>query len=156
MNVITRRRKPSGRYTPLAEREKRNMQKIAFCGNDCFVCPRYIATQSGDVIRLKEVAELWNRLGWRDTVVSPEEIMCYGCSSSNFCRYGIQRCASEKIVDNCGNCNDYPCDLTIRSIEQTQMYVESIKEKCTEEEYQCLKIAFYFKQENLDRIRNRR
>lgn len=127
------------------------MNKMASCGNDCFACPRYVATQSGDVIRLKEIAELWNRLGWRDKAVSPSEIMCYGCSSSNFCRYGIQRCASEKIVDNCGNCKDYPCELTFRSIEMTQMYVKNIKGKCTEEEYQWFKIAFFSKKENLDR-----
>lgn len=24
------------------------MAKLAFCGNDCHECPRYIATQSGD------------------------------------------------------------------------------------------------------------
>lgn len=132
-------------------REESNIQKIASCGNDCFVCPRYIASQSGDVIKLKEVAELWNRLGWRDIVVSPEEIMCYGCSSSNFCRYGIQRCASEKKINNCGNCIDYPCDLTIRSFEQTQKYSDFIMGKCTEEEYQCFKMAFFSKKENLDR-----
>lgn len=140
----------------LAGGEKSNMQKIVSCGNDCFVCPRYIATQSGDVIRLKAVAELWNKLGWRDTVVSSEEIMCYGCSTSTFCRYGIQKCAFEKKVDNCGNCKDYPCILTSKSIEQTQMYVESIKEKCTEEEYKCFKIAFFSKKENLDKAWNKR
>jgi hypothetical protein len=144
------------RHWQIREESISIMQKIASCGNDCFVCPRYIATQSGDVIRLKEVAELWNRLGWRDTVVSPEEIMCYGCSSSNFCRYGIQRCASEREVDNCGNCKDYPCNLTIRSFGQTKIYAESIKEKCTEEEYQSLKVAFSSKKENLDEVRNKR
>lgn len=55
------------------------MQKLAFCGNDCTVCPRYTATLSGDVLRLKAVAKLWNQLGWRDTIVPQEEIMCYGC-----------------------------------------------------------------------------
>jgi len=132
------------------------MQKIASCGNDCFVCPRYIATQSGDVNRLKKVAELWNRVGWRDTVVSPEEIMCIGCSSSNLCRYEIKRCTSEKEVDNCASCKDYPCDLTIRSFEQTKIYAESIKGKCTEEEYESFTIAFFSKKENLDGIRNKR
>ena len=142
-------------YTPLAEEKESNMQKIASCGNNCIVCPRYIATQNGDVSKLKEVAELWNRLAWRETVVSPEEIMCYGCSTSNSCRYGIKSCTSEKKIDNCGNCKDYPCDLTITSFEQTQKYSEIIKGNCTETEYQYFKIAFFSKKENLDRIRDK-
>ena len=82
--------------------------------------------------------------------------MCNGCSSLNFCRYEIQKCASENEVDNCGNCEDYPCDLSIRSFEQTKIYAESTKGKCTEEEYKCFTIAFFSKQENLDGIRNKR
>jgi len=127
------------------------MQKLAFCGNDCAVCPRYIATQGSDVMKQNEVAELWHNLSWRDTIVPVEEIMCYGCSSSNFCRYGIQKCASEKNVDNCGTCNDYPCSITLKTFETTQIYTESVKGKCSDEEYQCLKIAFFSKKVNLDK-----
>lgn len=83
------------------------MQKLAFCGNDCAVCPRYTATQSSDVLKLNAVAKFWNQLGWREAIESPEKIMCYGCSSSSFCRYGIQQCATENAVDNCGKCQGY-------------------------------------------------
>lgn len=132
------------------------MQRIAPCGNDCLACLRYIATQSNDISKLNEVAELWNRVGWRDEVVSPEEIKCYGCSSVNFCRYEIQKCASEKKIDNCGSCNDYPCNLSTRSFEQTKKYAQSIKDICTEKEYQQFTGAFFSKKENLDKVRNNR
>ena len=127
------------------------MKKLAYCGNDCAVCPRYTATQSSDVMKLNEVAKLWNQLGWRDTIVSSEEIICNGCSSSNFCRYGIQPCATENAVDNCGKCQNYPCNLTFKSFEQTEIYAESVRRKCSDEEYQCLKIAFFSKKKNLDK-----
>lgn len=126
------------------------MKDIAFCGNDCAMCPRYTATQSGDVLKLNEIAILWHQLGWRDTIMSAEEIMCYGCSSSNFCRYRIQKCASENKVNNCGKCNDYPCILTLKMFEQTQLYAENVKKKCSDEEYQCLMTAFFSKKANLD------
>jgi hypothetical protein len=129
------------------------LQKISSCGNDCTMCPRFTATQSGDVLRLKAVAKLWNQLGLRDTIVSPEEIMCYGCSTSSFCRYSIQKCAFDKNVENCGYCKEYPCDYTIKSFEQTQIYAESIKGKCTEEEYRTFELAFFSKKENLDSVK---
>ncbi|AFM40976.1 hypothetical protein Desaci_2001 [Desulfosporosinus acidiphilus SJ4] len=126
------------------------MEEIAFCGNNCTACPRYTATVSGDILRIKAVAELWYRLGYRDTIVSVDEIMCYGCPTSSFCRYEIQQCASEKKVNNCGSCKEYPCYLMIKCFEQTQKYAESLKWKCTEKEYRCLEIAFFSKKENLD------
>jgi len=47
---------------------------VAACGNDCAACPRNTATVSGGALRLREVAELWYRLGWRDRVVSADDI----------------------------------------------------------------------------------
>ncbi len=85
------------------------MLRLASCGNDCNVCPRYIATRAGNAERLREVAELWFRLGLRDTLPSADEMACYGCSSMPWCRHGIRECAQEKGVDNCGQCQEYPC-----------------------------------------------
>ena len=61
-------------YFPLPVAKGRIAVKIASCGNDCNECPRYIATQSGDKEQLKEVAVLWRRVGYRDKIVSQEEI----------------------------------------------------------------------------------
>jgi hypothetical protein len=58
--------------------EKIMDEKITLCGDNCLACPRYNAKGYQE---LNKVAELWYRVGLRDTVVSNEEISCSGCSS---------------------------------------------------------------------------
>lgn len=126
-----------------------NEKKIAPCGDDCGACPRYIATRSGDKSWLEEVAVLWFELGFRDRVVSVEEIRCEGCNPSIECKHGINSCAAEKRVDNCGKCDEYPCDLMLKMFEAT----ESHEEACLEEHVTCfpmLKEAFFEKKKNLE------
>lgn len=52
-------------------------ERITLCGDNCIECPRYNAHSEAE---LKRVAELWYRVGWRDMVVTNEEITCSGCS----------------------------------------------------------------------------
>jgi len=131
------------------------MLKLAFCGDDCNACPRYIATQSSNVERLKEVAEMWKRAGWRDTIVPPEEMLCHGCASVKWCRYDdIRKCAQEKGIDNCGQCGNYPCAEIEEVFEQTKSYAKDSKARCSKkkEDYECLHRAFFSKKQNLDRV----
>lgn len=128
------------------------MLNLGFYGNDCNYCPRYIATQSGNVERLKEVAVMWKRVGWRDTILSPEEMVCYGCSSVSWCRRDIQKCALEKGVDNCGKCKNYPCDKVLKAFEQAESYAKICKERCSKELYERLQKAFFSRKENMDRV----
>jgi hypothetical protein len=44
---------------------------ITLCGDDCSKCPRFLAQTDEE---LKAVAELWFRVGWRNTIVSFYEI----------------------------------------------------------------------------------
>ncbi len=53
-------------------------ERITLCGDNCIECPRYNAHTETE---LRKVAELWYRVGWRETVVSVQEIVCVGCSS---------------------------------------------------------------------------
>ena len=62
-------------------------ERITLCGDNCIECPRYNAHTEAE---LRKVAELWYRVGWRETVVSNEEIVCAGCSSHKSCTYGCQ------------------------------------------------------------------
>lgn len=39
------------------------------CGDDCAVCPRYVAKTDEE---LHETAEFWYRVGWRDRILSNE------------------------------------------------------------------------------------
>ena len=76
------------------------MQKIiAACGNDCSACPRYVAPpyEKSDE-ELKYTAELWLEIGYRDRLVSNEEISCIGCRPENWCRYLVVKCCEDKNV----------------------------------------------------------
>lgn len=128
------------------------MLKLAFCGNDCNNCPRYIATQTGSIERLKEVAALWYRVGYRDKIVPPEDMICRGCSSANWCSYTIRECALEKSVENCGKCKNYPCEKVLKIFERNELFAEKSKKICSKEEYECLQKAFFSKKENLDKV----
>jgi hypothetical protein len=130
--------------------------KLAACGNDCNHCPRYIATQSGDLNKLKEVSFLWNRIGYRDKIVSPKEIACHGCTSSNWCRYGIRNCTIENRVSNCGECEDYPCKKILGAIEKTLTFAENIREGSSEKDFEHLHKAFFLKRANLEKIHSQR
>jgi len=130
--------------------------KLAFCGNDCDECPRYLATKSNDEKVLQETAVLWHRLGYRDQVVSPQEIACQGCTPSNWCRYGIAKCVLEKQVNNCGECGDYPCPTILETFERTEAFDRESKATCSQEDYARLRKSFFLKKENLDRIHDER
>jgi hypothetical protein len=129
------------------------MLKIGVCGDNCNVCPRYLATQSGDVEHLKKL-QLWHKVGYRDKIVPPEEIICHGCSST-WCDGAylrdLRECISEKGVENCGRCENYPCEKVLKVFEQTESFAKACKEKCSKEEYECLQKAFFSKKENLDK-----
>lgn len=120
--------------------------KITLCGDNCIECPRYNAHSDEE---LKKVAELWYRVGWRNSVVSNEEIGCLGCSSHKQCTYHLVECIKKHNVEKCNQCNEFPCrkisDMLIRSKE----YQEKCIKVCTEQEYASLEKAFFDKENNL-------
>ncbi len=131
------------------------MLNLAFCGNDCRCCPRYVATQAGDVERLKEAAALWRKVGWRETLVPPEEMTCHGCRSATWCRYQVKECAQARNVSHCAECKDYPCETIQEAFARTESYARSARQSCTNEEYAVLQEAFFSKKRRLDELRNR-
>ena len=125
---------------------------LAFCGNDCALCPRYTATRSGDEERPKEVPALWKRAGYREVEVSPQEIACQGCPASTWCRYEIRECALDKGVKSCGECQEYPCQRITNALEKTEAFTVKIKKECSRGDYDLLRKAFFEKKKNLDRV----
>lgn len=129
------------------------MAYIGYCGDDCEQCPRYIATKSNDVEKLKEAAILWEKVGLNDQVVPPEEMVCNGCASLEHCHYNdIRECISGKNISNCGKCKDYPCDKINEVFNRTSLYARQCKEKCNLKDFQCLNNAFFSKKDRLDAI----
>lgn len=121
-------------------------EKITLCGDNCIYCPRYNAKSEEE---LRKVAELWYRIGFRDKIVSNDEIKCDGCSSHKKCTYNLVECTHNHNAEKCNMCNEFPCDkindMLIRSLE----YQKKCREVCLEEEYRTLEKAFFDKENNL-------
>jgi len=123
---------------------------IASCGNDCASCPRYnVSPYEKSEEELKHTAELWQKIGYRDRVVSNEEIACSGCKAENWCRYRVVKCCEEHGVKNCGECAEYACKNIKACFEVTMSFEQKCREVCTEEEWKELKSAFFEKEQNL-------
>ncbi len=85
---------------------KADKKLAAVCGLFCPACTIFIGTRE-DHERLKVLAEHAHK--------PVEELRCDGCRSEKRCYYCRERCkmgkcASEKGVDFCGECNEYPCE----------------------------------------------
>ena len=124
------------------------MEKIiAACGNDCAVCPRHLPKSEEE---LHHTAELWMKIGYRDHIVTNDEISCEGCRIDNWCRYDIIGCTTQKNILNCGKCTEYPCDKIKECFAVTESFVPTCKMMCTDAEFDIMKKAFYEKLKNLD------
>lgn len=121
-------------------------EKITLCGDNCNFCPRYNAKTEAN---LQKVAELWYRVGWRDCVVSNEEIKCTGCLSHKKCTYELEECTKNHNVEKCNQCDNFPCDKINVMLSRSKEYKNICKEICSSEEYQMLEKAFFEKEENL-------
>ena len=126
------------------------MKIIAACGNDCSECPRYNAPgfEKKDE-QLHQTAVLWQKIGYRNHVVSNEEISCSGCKPDNWCRYGIAACCFERGVANCGECSTFPCERFRECLKVTASFEHACRKVCSEEEYRILSKAFFEKELNL-------
>ena len=123
---------------------------IAACGNDCAACPRYTAHPFEKTEEeLRHTAELWYRIGYRDHIVTNEEIACNGCKPENWCRYRVIKCCIDREIKTCGECEEYPCANMKECFEVTKSFEPGCRQVCTEEEYALLKKAFFEKEKNL-------
>lgn len=133
------------------------MEKIiAACGNNCAACPRYVAhPYEKTKEELRYTAELWMKIGYRDRIVSEEEISCTGCKPENWCRYHVVKCCRDKGIMTCASCHDYPCSNMRECFDITASFESICRECCTDEEYQKLQRAFFEKKQNLRYEQNR-
>ena len=127
-------------------------QIISYCGDLCNECPRYTATKSNSRKELEYLAELWYRLGFRDSIMDPEDMKCSGCSKEKECTEGINKCKHLENINNCGECQHFPCDNINRVFEKAEYYKEKCKGKCSEMEYQIINRAFFLKKNLLKEI----
>lgn len=121
-------------------------EKITLCGDNCLECPRYNARSDEE---LKAAAELWYRIGWRECVVSNDEIKCTGCSSHKECTYQLVDCVKKHNVEKCNQCGVFPCEKISDMLKRSAEYRKKCREVCSEEEYSILEKAFFDKENNL-------
>jgi len=122
---------------------------IAACGNDCAACPRYNAhPYEKTETELRHTAELWMKIGYRDRIVSNEEIACSGCSSHKQCTYQLIECTKEHGVSKCSQCARFPCQKIQDMLTRSAAYQKRCAEVCSETEFRLLEKAFFDK-ENL-------
>mgnify|MGYP005838760727 FL=1 len=126
--------------------------KISICGDICSECPRYIATKNNDISELEKIADLWYRLGFRDKILNPEDLKCSGCSKDKFCSHNINRCEHLDNINNCGECNNFPCDKINLVFQKTENTNEVCKIKCSDSEYKGFYKAFLMKGQILTEI----
>jgi hypothetical protein len=129
------------------------MSMIGACGDNCSCCPRYIAAQEGSLEALNKVKELWVRLGFREADFPARDLACSGCGPENQCAYHeVRECAYGKGIDNCGLCQDYPCEVMDAVFEKSENIKSHASSVCASEEMDALTRAFFSKRENLDTI----
>ena len=128
--------------------------KIACCGDDCSYCPRFHLNLKNNKKDLTEIATLFMKVGWRDSIEPLETIRCMGCDLfDGTCEYNIRECCLEKNLENCGSCKDYSCNKVEKAFEITKENVEKFRSILSKEEYQKFNKAFFQKKENLDSVR---
>lgn len=128
------------------------MLKLAPCGDDCNICPRYLAIKDSSEERLKEVAAMWQMVGWGNVEKAPEGITCSGCESVEFCGLGFKECVRKKNIDNCGECPDYPCERVLKIFQNNQKEAIICQENFPEKDRELFTRAFFDKKKRLDEI----
>lgn len=106
---------------------------VACCGLTCTLCGAYVATQNDDDEERKKVAEKWS--GVLETEIGLEQVNCDGCLSGGrlffYCRScDIRKCCTEKNIENCAYCVDYPCkklDNVFQAVPQARMTLDQIR-----------------------------
>ncbi|MDP8229367.1 MAG: DUF3795 domain-containing protein [Candidatus Electryoneaceae bacterium] len=101
---------------------------IAKCGMICTECEAYIATQDDDLEAKKKIAAQWTKS--YEFEFTPETISCDGCQTETgqLCAWAdggceIRKCAVEKNVATCANCDDYACEILVNF----QQYIPGAK-----------------------------
>ena len=90
------------------------MEKLAYCGLNCTVCPLYIITKEDDREAMEKLASEYST----DTCAfEPSDMICDGCHTEmagkgKMCGdCSIRQCGVTRSVANCGECAEYPCGI---------------------------------------------
>ena len=134
-------------YTDRLKALEREEPIISVCGDDCAVCPRFLARTEEE---LHETALFWYRAGWRDRVVGNGEIRCTGCGCRPTCSFMLLPCTRDHGVSACRDCPEFECDKVWDTYERSEAKKRQCECACdSPEEFRMLCRAFYEKEKNL-------
>lgn len=134
-------------YIDRLEELKNTKPVYSVCGDDCAVCPRYLAKTDEE---LHATAEFWYRAGWRDHVVTNDEIRCTGCGCRPSCSFMLLPCTREHHVSWCKECSEFECEKVKDTFVRSAAKMEQCRQACeSEEEFQMFVRAFYEKEKNM-------
>ena len=96
-----------------------DIDKLAYCGLTCDVCPIFLATRETDKEKQEkmrvQIADFVSK--HYGTITKPEDITdCDGCKANTGRLYSgcigckISKCAQDKGCLTCAHCTEYPCD----------------------------------------------
>ena len=120
---------------------------ISVCGDDCAVCPRFLAKTEEE---LSETARFWYKAGWRDHIVSNEKIKCTGCGCRPVCSFMLLPCTKEHGVRMCRECPEFECEKVKNTYRASGEKKRQFEKACkTKEEFEMLIRAFYEKEKNM-------
>ena len=134
-------------YTDRLQKLAETPPVYSVCGDDCAVCPRYLAKADDE---LRQTAEFWAKAGWRNRVVSNEEIRCGGCGSRGACAFMLLPCVRSHQVKACRECPEFSCVKIADMLRRSGEKERQCKTACeSEAEFAMLRRAFYAKEDNL-------
>src|SRR5271157_5936859 len=129
---------------------------IGVCGDNCLDCPRYSATRTNNTELFSELLHLYIKAGLRPKDTKVEELRCEGCETVKTCAYpGLKACTNEYLVENCGECQRYPCARIEAVFKKSEATKNTMKMALTSCEMGLFGDAFFRKEENLNRIHQR-
>jgi len=93
--------------------------KLAACGIDCNECGQYKVTLHQDMDSAENLVDWFRSMEWIGENDGADAVLrcaplCKGCwSDFVFCSSGrgcFNSCCTEKKVNNCGECGEFPCE----------------------------------------------
>jgi hypothetical protein len=94
------------------EDDKKKENLVAVCGLYCGACPMYIATQTGDEQKQRDLLKQFSAGPMK---LKLEDLLCDGCIGgdrvASFCRSCEMRACpnDKKDVVRCSDCSEFPC-----------------------------------------------
>ncbi|MFW5898726.1 MAG: DUF3795 domain-containing protein [Candidatus Saliniplasma sp.] len=108
---------------------------LAACGLECKECSIYLADSDKELAH--EVMNWFIERGWLDGEIDVEEFMsdgpyCLGCHGKRETHWSpdcwiLHCCVDEKGLDNCSECDEFPCGRLERWAETDESYLEGLE-----------------------------